>query len=161
MRKLKGRQRHSLPFGLFLAVVGALLLPAGTGALLLLWPNDPRVQTAAGHYQLTLGDLPGVIPHFKQATRLPVVVVPDHPGPAPGFLERSRIVTLKETRAGPMEAEPANVGFLLLPFGLFEPGLVRAAQTPIPDGRQRVRIREEAPVPIQSGLQVFPIPIME
>ena len=28
MRKFKRRQRHSLPFGLFLAVVGALLLPA-------------------------------------------------------------------------------------------------------------------------------------
>ena len=28
MRKFKRRERHSLPFGLFLAVVGALLLPA-------------------------------------------------------------------------------------------------------------------------------------
>ena len=28
MRKFKGRQPHSLPFGLFLAVMGALLLPA-------------------------------------------------------------------------------------------------------------------------------------
>ena len=28
MRKFKRRQRHGLPFGLFLAVVGALLLPA-------------------------------------------------------------------------------------------------------------------------------------
>ena len=28
MRRFKRRQRHSLPFGLFLAVVGALLLPA-------------------------------------------------------------------------------------------------------------------------------------
>ena len=28
MRKFKRRQRHSLPFGLFLAAVGALLLPA-------------------------------------------------------------------------------------------------------------------------------------
>src|SRR6476659_5250852 len=40
MRKFKRRQRHSLPFGLFLAVVGALLLPAAVASRANAGPTD-------------------------------------------------------------------------------------------------------------------------
>ena len=40
MRRFKRRQPHSLPFGLFLAVVGALLLPAAVAPRANAGPTD-------------------------------------------------------------------------------------------------------------------------
>ena len=58
MRKFKRRQRHSLPFGLFLAVVGALLLPAA------LAPRANADPTDYWDFEYPLGSRPRPAPEL-------------------------------------------------------------------------------------------------